>query len=92
MLDGSGIPTTSMYRAVCQNGLMGWADTFSELPKYQSWLKQPSQGKEKKTSSKQSREHKKRFSQTKIHHSRQTPELFQEQLYQLLVKSTTVRP
>lgn len=35
----SGLPSGSMYRAVCQNGLMGWADSFTELAHYQEWLR-----------------------------------------------------
>ncbi|MCF0071094.1 hypothetical protein LZD49_11490 [Dyadobacter sp. CY261] len=85
MLDGSGTPGTSMYRAVCQNGLMGWADSFSELPKYQSWLKERGQGKEKKQRPNSGVNAKKDTASRKIHHSRQTPELFREQLYELLV-------
>ncbi|MCE7067113.1 hypothetical protein [Dyadobacter sp. CY326] len=83
MLDGSGVPSTSMYRAVCQNGLMGWADSFSELPKYRSWLKDRGQGKDKKHVANIVSGAKK--DGRKMHNSRQTPELFQEQLYNLLV-------
>lgn len=85
MLDGSGLPGTSMYRVVCQNGLMGWADSFSELPKYRSWLEERGQGKEKKQGTNSSAIAKKDAASRKIHQSRrQTPELFQEQLYELL--------
>ena len=35
----NGLPGGSMYRAVCQNGLMGWADSFTELSHYQDWLR-----------------------------------------------------
>ncbi|PSL31520.1 hypothetical protein [Dyadobacter jiangsuensis] len=35
----NGLPGGSMYRAVCQNGLMGWADSFTELDHYQDWLR-----------------------------------------------------
>ncbi|MDR6804786.1 hypothetical protein J2Y45_002906 [Dyadobacter sp. BE34] len=35
----NGLPGGSMYRAVCQNGLMGWADSFTELGHYQEWLR-----------------------------------------------------
>ena len=84
MLDGSGLPGTSMYRPVCQNGLMGWADSFLELPKYRSWLKERGQGKEKKQKPNSVAIVKKDTASRKIHHSRQTPELFQDQLYELL--------
>jgi hypothetical protein len=84
MLDGSGLPGTSMYRAVCQNGLMGWADSFSDFPEYRSWLNERGQGKEKKQKPNSGAIPKKDAASRKIHHSRQTPELFQEQLYGLL--------
>jgi len=85
MLDGSAAPGTSMYREVCQNGLMGWADPFSVLPKYQSWLKERGQGKEKKRGQNDVTGAKKGIVSRKIHHSRLTPALFQDQLYKLLV-------
>lgn len=34
----------SMYRALCQNGLVGWADSFADLGHYQNWLSGQSPG------------------------------------------------
>lgn len=34
----SGQPAGSMYRSVCQNALVGWADSFADLDHYQHWL------------------------------------------------------
>lgn len=80
MLDNNIKPGSSMYRAVCQNGLMGWADSFVALPDYQHWLKERPQGKARKGTPALKKEPGVR----KIHHSRLTPELFQQQLYELL--------
>ncbi|HEV7378728.1 MAG TPA: hypothetical protein VGN64_02990, partial [Dyadobacter sp.] len=84
LVDGSASPTTSLYREICQNGLIGWADSFSELPTYRSWLKQRGQGKEKKQIANRGGASQKNTGSRKIHHSKQTPELFQKQLYELL--------
>ncbi|WP_439581942.1 hypothetical protein [Dyadobacter bucti] len=80
MLDNNIKPGSSMYRAVCQNGLMGWADSFVALPDYQQWLEERPQGKVRKGTPAVKKEPGVR----KIHHSRLTPELFQQQLYELL--------
>lgn len=80
VLDNNIKPGSSMYRAVCQNGLMGWADSFVALPDYQHWLKERPQGKARKGTPAVKKEPGVR----KIHHSRLTPELFQQQLYELL--------
>ncbi|MEO6287507.1 MAG: hypothetical protein ABIN80_23180 [Dyadobacter sp.] len=87
MLDNNSLPGSSMYRAICENGLMGWADSFIELPNYKKWLKGSSKEKTKplqrapvmKNSSRKDPGIK------KVHHSRLNPELFQQQLYELLV-------
>lgn len=31
---------SSIFRPLCENGLMGWADTFSSLEEYKGWLKE----------------------------------------------------
>jgi hypothetical protein len=80
MLDDNVRSGSSMYRAICQNGLMGWADSFIELPDYQHWLREKPHGKPPKSISAV----KKEAGVRKIHHSRLTPELFQQQLYDLL--------
>ncbi|MBD2704454.1 hypothetical protein IC229_27690 [Spirosoma sp. BT702] len=38
LLDTSTAVGGSVYRDVCQNGLMGWADKFNDLSNYQAWL------------------------------------------------------
>ncbi|WP_159478677.1 hypothetical protein [Dyadobacter sp. 3J3] len=87
MLDNHSRPGSSMYRAVCENGLMGWADSFIELSSYQYWLKESSKEKNKslKGSPKVKNYTEKDPGVRKIHHSRLTPELFQQQLYEMLV-------
>lgn len=47
-LTGMVYNTTSVYRTVCKNGLMGWADSFKQLSSYQDWLLHLPVGKEKK--------------------------------------------
>jgi hypothetical protein len=87
MLDNNSMPGSSMYRAVCENGLMGWADSFIELPTYKQWLKGSSKEKNKpfKRASFSKNQSKKDPVTKKVHHSRLSPELFQQQLYELLV-------
>ena len=96
MLDGSTMPGSSMYRAICQNGLMGWADSFEALPAYRNWLKQKPQGKEKravnKTVALAKQAKPKDQVLRKIHHSRLTPNLFQEQLHEMLTSQIKARP
>ena len=95
MLDNNTKPGSSMYRAVCQNGLMGWADSFVGLPDYQNWLKESSKGKSDAKSLKRGFDMKKPAKKDpgvrKIHHSRLTPELFQQQLYELLLGQSQQR-
>ncbi|MCE6990136.1 hypothetical protein [Dyadobacter sp. CY323] len=87
MLDSHSSPGSSMYREVCQNGLMGWADSFDELPNYQLWLNEGSEKNRKqnvKHAQGMRQQAKKDSVVRKIHHSRLSPDLFQEQLYELL--------
>lgn len=79
-------PGTSMYREICQNGLMGWADSFGKLPDYQHWLEEKPKAKDKKQPVKSTQELR------KIHHSRLTPALFQSQLYEMLAGQKKARP
>jgi len=79
-------PGTSMYREICQNGLMGWADSFGKLPEYQQWLEEKPKIKDKKQPVKSTQELR------KIHHSRLTPALFQSQLYEMLAGQKKARP
>ncbi|GGB95989.1 hypothetical protein [Dyadobacter sediminis] len=95
MLDNDFVPGSSMYRAICKNGLMGWADSFVKLPAYRQWLLQGKQGKAKKPAPKSRpliRQVQKDPKIRKIHHSRLTPELFKEQLYSLLVAQQETKP
>jgi hypothetical protein len=80
----SELPGSSLYREICQNGLMGWADSFGDLASYQSWLSERGLG----GSDHQAlavRALKKKSAGRKIHNSRLTPELIGLQLEELLV-------
>lgn len=96
VLDSQILPGSSMYRAVCKNGLMGWADSFTDIPAYQRWLDQHPQGKEKKKVARSVKggntESKPEVKIQKIHHSRLTPELFQQQLTEMLAGQIQKRP
>lgn len=87
---------SSLYRALCQNGLMGWADPFAELSVYRHWLKDLSKGKEKKQPAKGTVSTKKNIPTAstvrKIQHSRITPELFRQQLHGLLSDHLLAEP
>ncbi|CAG5074707.1 hypothetical protein DYBT9623_05395 [Dyadobacter sp. CECT 9623] len=86
-------PASSLYRDICKNGLMGWADSFGELPAYQDWLLKPhTKDKKKPANAKnaQPKDAQKNQEVRKMHHAKQTPELFQKQLYDLLSKQ--IRP
>ncbi|MCF2444057.1 hypothetical protein L0657_08825 [Dyadobacter sp. CY345] len=87
MMDNSAAAGSSLYRDLCKNGLMGWADSFGNLSAYRSWLTQSSPGKEKKKTGKSLpavKGKKDDGNQRKIHHSRLSPELFQQQLREML--------
>lgn len=87
MMDNTAAAGSSIYRDLCKNGLMGWADSFGELSDYRNWLTQGTPGKEKKKTGKSLlavKAKKDEGNQRKIHHSRLSPELFQEQLRQML--------
>lgn len=95
MLDGSVSAGSSIYRELCKNGLMGWADSFVKLSEYQRWLGQRSLTKAARPSSKSAatvKPLKKDAEVKKIHHSRLTPELFQQQLHDMLVGQLESRP
>ena len=93
ILDNNSRPGSSMYREVCENGLMGWADSFMELSNYQHWLKGSSKEKSKplKRVPDAKSGSKKNYDIQKIHHSRLSPELFQQQLYELLAGQSQQR-
>ena len=96
MLDRYALPSGSMYRSLCQNGLMGWADSFSELAVYQDWLSNSPQGKGKKKMPKSPQAESEKLQKDtgirKIHHSGQTPELLEQQLYDLLAGQLSAKP
>ncbi|MEO6686120.1 MAG: hypothetical protein ABIN24_09145 [Dyadobacter sp.] len=94
--DDNTLPGSSMFRTVCQNGLVGWADPFLKVSAYQQWLKQWSAGKEKartanipkgknlaSTSSSEIR---------KIHHGKLTIDIFQERLRAMLAYHIQIKP
>jgi len=95
MMDHTAAVGSSIYRDLCKNGLMGWADSFLELSVYQNWLTQTSSGKEKKKTVKNApaaKQQKADGNFRKIHHSRLSPELFQEQLHQMLISQVPNQP
>ncbi len=87
-------PTTrlgsSLYRNLCQNGLMGWADPFANLKAYESWLGKWNGGRKRKHPPKNTaapaRAQQTRSEIRKIHHSALTIELFQEHLRDLIAE------
>lgn len=94
--DDGNLPGSSMFRTVCKNGLVGWADPFVKVSVYQQWLKQWSQGKEKTRTIKNT---KSKTSTTqsgseirKIHHGKLTIEVFQQRLREMLAYHITAKP
>ncbi|TDE14848.1 hypothetical protein [Dyadobacter psychrotolerans] len=94
VLDQSTRPANSLYRALCENGLMGWADSFDNLAVYRRWLNGHAMAKSGNLKKIQpaKTEGKKSGQIPKIHHSRLTPELFKEQLHNLLAGLLTPKP
>lgn len=39
LLNPDPLLRSSMFRSICQNGLLGWADHFEDVSTYQAWLK-----------------------------------------------------
>ncbi|RYF59628.1 MAG: hypothetical protein EOO39_33050, partial [Cytophagaceae bacterium] len=92
LLDPSTHLGSSVYRNVCQNGLLGWADPFADLSSYQSWLKQGANGPQKKPvigASSAVRSQRSTADIRKLHQSAITIPLFQQQLHALLVDHLT---
>jgi hypothetical protein len=87
---------SSLYRNLCQNGLMGWADPFADLSAYQTWLEQWMNGRKKKQFPvRPDAPERTRQAHTEIrniHHSSLTIERFQEHLRELLVEHLTATP
>lgn len=92
-------PTTrlgsSLYRNLCQNGLMGWADPFSDLIEYQAWLGEWSGGRKKKQPPKSAiapeRTRQTRSEIRNIHHSSLTIDVFQEHLRDLIAEHLSTK-
>ncbi|MBO0936409.1 hypothetical protein J2I47_07595 [Fibrella sp. HMF5335] len=84
---------SSVYRNVCQNGLLGWADAFTDLPTYQTWLGQGAKGPQKMSATKASpiplRPQRATADIRKLHQSAITIPLFQQQLRELLADHLT---
>ncbi|KAA0993458.1 hypothetical protein [Dyadobacter aurulentus] len=93
MLSLAGTPASSLYRDICKNGLMGWADSFGGMNAYRDWLFKP-QTKDKKRRDTEMKGQQKDSQNSrelrKIHQSKLTPALFQKQLYDAL--SNQIRP
>ncbi len=89
LLDPSTHLGSSVYRNVCQNGLLGWADSFADLAAYQSWLGHWAKGSQKtptpKTTLAQTRPQRSAPDIRKLHQSTLTIPVFQQQLHELLV-------
>ncbi|GAB3277695.1 hypothetical protein GCM10027347_51650 [Larkinella harenae] len=87
---------SSMYRSVCQNGLLGWADHFDELSAYQTWLQQWSASSQKarvpKSRSGEGRTNRVNPAIRTIHHSELTIDVFRQHLRDLLVDHLKPEP
>ena len=93
LLDPSTHLGSSVYRNVCQNGLLGWADPFLDVANYQTWLGQWVKGKHKmpviKSQLAPTRTQRSAPDIRKIHHSALTIPRFQEHLRELVVDHLT---
>ncbi len=93
LLDPSTHLGSSVYRNVCQNGLLGWADSFTDLATYKTWLEHWAKGSQKTPSEKiplaQSRPQRSAPDIRKLHQSTLTIPLFQQQLHELLLDHLT---
>jgi len=97
LLDDASRPVQgSLHRAICQNGLIGWADPFPDVPTYRHWL---GEALPEKASVRPARKVKGETLTTaaqtavrKIHHSRITVAVFQDYLRTLLSEQLTTVP
>ncbi len=93
LLDPSTHLGSSVYRNVCQNGLLGWADSFTDMPAYQHWLGHFTKGTQKSPSAKipsvPARPQRSTADIRKLHQSAITIPLFQQQLHELLLDHLT---
>jgi len=90
LLDPSTHLGSSVYRNVCQNGLLGWADSFPDLAAYQTWLIKWAKGTQKKpVATAHVRQQRAAPAIRKLHHSTLTIPQFQQQLHELLADHLT---
>jgi hypothetical protein len=93
LLDPSTHLGSSVYRNVCQNGLLGWADSFTDLATYQTWLGHWAKGPQKtpnhRTTLVQTRPQRSAPDIRNLHQSTLTIPLFQQQLHELLLDHLT---
>ena len=89
LLHPDSVLRSSMYRGVCQNGLLGWADHFEDASAYQTWLEQWAAASQKTRLSKSrpAGDRKGRPSPgiRTIHHSELTIDVFRQHLRGLLI-------
>lgn len=89
LLDPMVALRSSMFRQLCQNGLLGWADHFDHLESYKAWLAQWSgesaKGRSSKYRSVENRTDRPGPAIRKIHHSQLTIDVFRQHLHNLLV-------
>lgn len=96
LLDISPPLGSSLYRSVCQNGLLGWADSFADLETYRRWLVEWTPKKDKLPSTKATpsfaRSTRIATDIRTIHHRTLTIEHFQEHLSRLLLDHLSAPP
>jgi hypothetical protein len=96
LLSTTAAPGSSFFRPLCQNGLLGWADSFSDSRAYRNWLADWSKGKEKIPGTKGAPTGKAAVRSSteirKIHHRALTIERFQEHLRTLLLEHLSAPP
>ncbi len=95
LLDPATHLGSSLYRNVCQNGLLGWADPFVNLNNYRTWLKKGEKDGRKAPATK--RKTPRQTQRTvpdirQLHHSTLTVAVFQEHLRDLLLDHLTTPP
>ncbi len=88
LLDPATRLGSSLYRNLCQNSMMGWADAFSNLSQYKAWLKTWGGGRKKKQPPKRTtgpeRTRQARSEIRNIHHNALTIDILQDHLRDLL--------
>lgn len=96
LLDASSQLGSSLYRSVCQNGLLGWADSFADLDTYRGWLDEWAKRTDKLPSARSNPSPARSTRTTTdirtIHHRALTIERFQEHLSKLLLEHLSAPP